>query len=316
MTSLITVGESLGLVFSHRSGGFDLVPDAAVSFGGAESNVAIAAARLGCASGWVGRLGEDAIGRLILRGLLAERVTPFATIDDDVPTALMLKDRPRPGRSRVTYYRRDNAGSRMTPADLPLEAIDGARVLHITGISMALGETARDTVRAAVARARQAGVVVSFDINHRSRLWTGDSAHASYRELIEVADVVFAGAEEAALVVGAGDPRSQAERLHALGPGTAVIKLGEDGAYGIEGEEHVRQEAFPVQVADTVGAGDAFVAGFLTELIHGAPLAQKMRTAAASGACACRGYGDWESMPYPADIRDLVVDEARDHVER
>lgn len=306
--SVVALGESLGLLVAGRIGRLELVPSMDLGFGGAESNVAIGLARLGVASTWMGRLGDDAIGRLIARQLRAEGVDLAVTIDPVAPTAVMLKERPAPGASSVMYYRAGSAGSRLAPDHLHEAAIRSARLLHITGITAALGDSPRAAVHAAIDIARGAGVAVSFDVNHRSRLWSPDAARDEYRALAARADVVFAGQDEAELLTGEREPEAQARALAALGASQAVVKLGADGALASEAgsAEVVRQPAFPVSVVDTVGAGDAFVSGYLAELLAGASLPARLRTAAASGAIACTAPGDWESAPDRAAIARLV----------
>ena len=308
MSGLVTIGESLGLVISRGIGGFGLGSAAEVSFGGAESNVAIGAARLGCESTWIGRLGADPMGNRILRTLRGEGVRTVCTIDDVAPTALMLKDRPHLGATSVHYYRAGSAGSRIAAADVPDDILKTASVLHVTGISLAIGDEAAATTMDAVRRAKANGAIISFDINHRTRLWSIERAAASYLELITLADVVFAGADEASIVVGEGTPAEQLRAIQGLGPAQVIVKLGADGAIGVGGNELIEQAAFAVPVADTVGAGDAFVAGYLVEVIAGADLATSMRTASAAGAFACRSDGDWEGLPTRRDIAALVSD--------
>ena len=97
--SVVALGESLGLLVASRLGRLELVPTMDLGFGGAESNVAIGLARLGVPATWMGRLGDDALGRLIERQLRAEGVAPSITRDPDAPTALMLKERPTAGAS-------------------------------------------------------------------------------------------------------------------------------------------------------------------------------------------------------------------------
>ncbi|MRH30092.1 sugar kinase [Microbacterium sp. SYP-A9085] len=306
MSGVVTLGESLGLVVARDVGGFDRQSSAEVTFGGAESNVAIGVARLGTPAAWIGRLGDDALGRRILRGLRAEGVRTHVVLDAGAPTGMMLKDRPRPDRSRVVYYRRGSAASRIEPRDLPVEVIRSAAVLHVTGINLAISAASAATTHAAVDLARDAGVLVSVDINHRARLWdAADTAAESYRALIAKADIVFAGDDEAALVTGTIDHGDQARALAALGPSEVVIKLGADGALAVRGGEVWRQPAFDVRVADTVGAGDAFVAGYLTELTAGRPVPRRLRTGAAAGALVCEMPGDWEGAPTRADLDAL-----------
>ncbi|WP_461175083.1 sugar kinase [Arthrobacter sp. Z1-9] len=285
-----------------------------LGFGGAESNVAVGLARLGVPVTWMGRLGDDALGRLIERQLRAEGVNAAATHDPTAPTALMLKERPAVGSSAVSYYRAGSAGSRLAPEHLDLACIQEARILHITGITAALGAGPRAALEAAIDAAIDGGTIVSFDVNHRSRLWAHEKAASAYREIAARADVVFAGDDEAELLTGERDPAAQAAAIIGLGPTQAIVKLGAEGAYAFADAHAVEQPAFPVHAVDTVGAGDAFVAGYLAELLAGASLSGRLRTAAACGAIACTAPGDWEAAPDRAAIARLLG--ASDPVQR
>jgi len=312
--SVVTLGESLGLLVASRLGRLELVPTMDLGFGGAESNVAVGLARLGVPVTWMGRLGDDALGRLIERQLRAECVNAAATHDLTAPTALMLKERPAAGSSAVSYYRAGSAGSRLAPEHLDLARIREAHILHITGITAALGDGPRAALEAAIDAAIDGGTIVSFDVNHRSRLWSRATAASAYREIAARADVVFAGDDEAELLTGEREPAAQAAAIIALGPTQAIVKLGADGAYAFADGHAVEQPAFPVNAVDTVGAGDAFVAGYLAELLAGASLSGRLRTAAACGAIACTAPGDWEAAPDRAAIARLLG--ASDPVQR
>ncbi len=306
--SIVALGESLGLLVASRIGRLELVPTMDLGFGGAESNVAIGVARLGVPATWMGRLGDDALGRLIGRQLRAEGVNVASTCDPTAPTALMLKERPAAGSSAVSYYRAGSAGSRLAPEHLDTALIREARILHITGITAALGDGPRAALDAAIDAAHDGGTLVSFDVNHRSRLWDQATAAVAYRDIAARADVVFAGNDEAELLTGEQEPAAQALAITAMGPKQAIVKLGAEGAHALCDGNTVRQAAFPVSAVDTVGAGDAFVAGYLAELISGAPLAERLRTAAACGAIACTAPGDWEAAPDRAAIARLLGD--------
>ena len=304
--SVVTLGESLGLRVASRIGRLELVPTMDLGFGGAESNVAIGLARLGAPATWMGRLGDDALGRLIERQLRAEGVNAATTQDPTAPTALMLKERPASGSSAVTYYRAGSAGSRLAPEHLDVARIREARILHITGITAALGAGPRAALDAAIDAAIDGGTIVSFDVNHRSRLWSHATAAFAYREIAARADVVFAGDDEAELLTGEREPAAQAAAIIELGPTQAIVKLGAEGAYALADGHAMEQPAFPVHAVDTVGAGDAFVAGYLAELLAGASLNERLRTAAACGAIACTAPGDWEAAPDRAAIARLL----------
>ncbi|PFG44974.1 2-dehydro-3-deoxygluconokinase [Georgenia soli] len=296
---VLTFGETMGLCASAGFGAFAHQPAAAVSFGGAESNVAIGLQRLGIPTTWVSRLGDDLIGRMILRGLRAEGVDVRASVDPVRPTGFMLKERTSASETNVLFYRAGSAASHMTPDDLPLDDLAQWDLLHITGIMPALSDSARETTLAAVARAHDVGVPISLDINYRSRLWSQDDAAAFVREVIARCRYVFAGDDEARIVVaGQHEPVDLAKGLVDLGAKTAVVKLGPNGALALDGGEITVMPSVPVsQVIDTVGAGDAFVAGFLAERLHGASIHDAMRTAVRSGAMLCEAPGDWEGAP-------------------
>ncbi|GAA1424597.1 sugar kinase [Agrococcus citreus] len=304
--SVVALGESLGLLVASRIGRLELVPSMDLGFGGAESNVAIGLARLGTSATWMGRIGDDALGRLIERQMRAEGVAVASTRDPEAPTALMLKERPVAGATAVSYYRAGCAGSRLAPEHLDLQRIRDARVLHITGITAALGDLPRSALDAAIDAAREAGTLVSFDVNHRSRLWSPELAVPAYRALAARANIVFAGEDEAELLTGERELDAQVAAIAALGPTQVVVKRGSEGATALVDGELVEQAAFAVQAVDTVGAGDAFVAGYLAELLAGASLAERLRTAAACGAVACTAPGDWEAAPDRAAIARLL----------
>ncbi|WP_353807573.1 sugar kinase [Agromyces sp. SYSU T00194] len=307
---VLTVGEGLGVLRARDLGSLATVGELVVGTGGAEGNVAIGLARLGTPVTWLGRVGDDGLGRRVVRELRAEGVHVVAPVDADAPTGLLVKTTPAAGRTDVAYYRAGSAGSRLRASDLDALDVAGHALVHVTGITPALSASASAAIDALVARARAAGVPVSFDVNHRSTLWAdADAAAARYRELAAAADVVFAGDDEAALLVGTGTPDELAERVAALGPSEVVVKLGAAGALvrvaRERGPEVLRRGAVPVEVADTVGAGDAFVAGYLAERVAGAPVATRLETAVRTGAAACTHPGDWEGAATRADLARL-----------
>lgn len=311
---VVTLGETMALLRAETPAPLGHVHELAVGVGGAESNMAIALARLGTPATWIGRVGDDSLGERVLRELRAEGLDVRGIIDTGAPTGLMIKERRTNDSVKVWYYRTGSAGSRLTATDVPAGVVESAAVLHVTGISLALSASARAATRAAVDRAVAAGVPVSFDVNHRGSLWGDRDAASAYREIVAAATIVFAGEEEARLLVGPtgpGDPlaadlENLAGAVADLGPTQVVIKLGADGCVAlIDGVVH-RQAAVPVRVVDTVGAGDAFVAGYLAELVAGLPVADRLLLAVTTGAFACLTPGDWEGMPRRSELSLLT----------
>ena len=294
---VLTFGETMALMRADQVGPLAHASTMSLGIGGSESNVAIGLQRLGVQAVWCGRTGSDALGELVGREIRAEGVDVRIAVDPSAPTGLMIKERRTPATQRVSYYRAGSAGSRIASTDIDEQLIAGAGLLHVSGITPALSPQAEATLRYAVDAARIHGVPVSFDLNFRSNLWSAEEAGGIYRNIIPLADIVFAGDDEAAIAVGAGEPEELARRIAALGPSEAVIKLGADGALALINGALFRQEAITVDAIDTVGAGDAFVAGYLAEYISDRGPQDRLSTAAATGAFACLVPGDWEGFP-------------------
>jgi 2-dehydro-3-deoxygluconokinase len=308
---LVTLGETLGLLVAEDVGPLSLARGMRLSMGGAESNVAIGVARLGVAATWIGRLGDDPIGDLIERQLLAERVHCLVQRDPS-PTAIMLRERRTGTAARVSYYRHGSAGSHLQPADLPDGVVENAGLLHLSGITPALGPGPAETVREAMRRAQQAGVPISVDLNFRSRLWDATTAAPVFRELAAGADILFAGDDEARIALGSDasvGPEALADTLSALGPSEVVVKLGRRGATARVDGEVIEVPAVPVRAVDTVGAGDAFVAGYLASRLLHRDARDRLSTAAIAGAFAVTVTGDWEAFPRPHEFTLLTAEE-------
>ncbi|WP_423919478.1 sugar kinase [Frigoribacterium sp. 2-23] len=341
---VVTIGETMGLLSTVTPGPLSHAATMTLGIGGSESNVAIGVSRLGVGSVWMGRVGDDAVGRLVEREIRAEGVEARVIVDPEAPTGLMLKERRTATSQSVNYYRAGSAGSRLSPDDLDEELLAGAAVVHVTGITAALSASADQAIRRAVQIARQNGALVSYDVNYRSKLWSTDRAAEFARSLLPSCDVVFAGEDEAAMVLGgepgatsptppefATDKAAKADKaaeaaapttapalsllagrrlelacgLARLGPAQAVVKCGADGAVAlIDGHEHVRP-GVPIVPHDTVGAGDAFVAGYLAELALTRPAEARLLTAVTTAAFVCLSPGDWEGLPRRAEL-DLL----------
>jgi 2-dehydro-3-deoxygluconokinase len=303
MKPVVTFGETMGLFRATSIGSLATVSDFALGIGGAESNVAIALARLGVPARWLGRVGADPIGRRILRELRAENVDVRGVVDSTAPTGLMVKEQRTHDATRVLYYRAGSAGSRLSTDDLVTLGIEDAALLHVTGITPVLSASAREAVFGALAIARQADVPIAFDVNHRPSLWTEDPAPV-YRHIATESQVVFAGEDEARILFpDIEEPVELAKAIADLGPSEVLIKLGARGCVGVIDGQVYGRGAITVRVVDTVGAGDAFVAGYLAELLAGAPVAARLDLAVALGAFACLSPGDWEGYP----TRDELV---------
>jgi 2-dehydro-3-deoxygluconokinase len=311
--SVVTIGETMALLDAPSGRGLRTGSRLPVGIGGAESNVAIGLARLGVPCTWISRVGADAFGALVTREIRAEGVSVIASQDPSTPTGLMVKEH-RGGRPvSVRYYRAGSAASRLSPADLDEAAIATAHVLHLTGITPALGSGPLRAVERAIEIARASGTLVSFDVNYRSKLWSVDEAGPVLARLAGSVDLLFAGPEEAALLLGwdgtAGaetfdDGQHLARGLAKLGPGTVVVKLGALGSLALSGDHVHQAPTRPVTVVDAVGAGDAFVAGYLCELVAGGTIPGCLAMGNRLGGAVCEVPGDWEGLPTRDELNE------------
>ncbi|KIP89860.1 ribokinase [Microbacterium sp. MEJ108Y] len=304
--SVVTLGETMALVRTTEIGSLRHANSLAFGIGGAESNVAIGLVRLGIPTSWLGRVGDDSLGERVAREIRGDGVDVRAIVDPDAATGLMVKERPSAASTAVHYYRAGSAGSRLRPEDLPDGWVEHASLLHITGITPLLSDTAEAAVHLAIDRARAAGTRVSFDINYRSALASPAVAGPALRDIAERSDVVFGGAEEFAILYPGISVADAAARLHDAGCATTVLKQGPDGASVFTAGSVVGAPGFTIAPVDTVGAGDAFVAGYLSALLDGQDLEAVLRRANACGAMACLVPGDWEAAPTLRDLERFV----------
>lgn len=299
MCDVVTIGETMVMFSPAQSGPLRYVHNFQKRMAGAESNVAIGLARLGHSCSWISRVGDDEFGRFLLRELQGEGVDiSQVKMDPHAPTGIMFKEIREGSDTRVYYYRSGSAASRMTPEDLEPCFPDGAKILHITGITPALGECCRNTVMKAVTMAKEQSCTVSFDPNIRLKLWSREEAAKTLGRLVPYADILLCGQEEGEILFGTDNAQALLDCILNAGVGTAVVKMGTQGCWIASGEERHRVEAFPVsRVVDPIGAGDAFAAGFLAGVLEGGTLLECGRLANAMGAFAVTAAGDFEGLP-------------------
>lgn len=294
---IVTFGESMALFMPEGHKSIERASTLEQSFGGAESNVAIGLARLGSSVGWFGALGDDPFGKLILKTLRGEGVDiSRAKLSADAPTGMMFREHVA-GRLAVHYFRKGSAASRMKPEDLDEDYIRGAKLLHVTGITCAISEEGRRTVRRAVNVAKEAGVLVSFDPNLRLKLWSIEEARETLLPLAADADFFLPGWDELKLLYDTDDYETVKERLRSL-KGTSIIKGMGDSTVVLDKESEIPVPFYPAeQVVDTVGAGDGFCAGFLAGIMKGMSPVEAVGLASINGSLVVQMRGDWEALP-------------------
>ena len=277
--TLLAIGETMAMVAPVAA---EPVADAdafLLDAGGAESNVAAHVAAAGHRAVWFSRLGDDTLGRRVVRQLSDRGVDVSRVVFDAThPTGLYVKD---PGNG-VLYFRRGSAASHLDIADADAVSFDGVDVLHVSGITAALSASAGAFLAHVVERARAAGVPVSFDVNHRAPLWSAEDAAPVLLEFARSADIVFVGRDEAETLWGtatAADVRALLPHVPEL-----IVKDGDVGATAFAGPDEVFEPALVVEVVEAVGAGDAFAGGYLASLLSGATITERLRAGHARAA--------------------------------
>jgi len=267
---VLTLGESMmrltppGFLRIEQTRTFD------IWVGGAESNTAVGLARLGMKAAWLSRLPATPMGRYISNrvGQYGVDVSNVVWANEEERLGIYFHEKAQaPRASEIIYDRRDSAMSRMKPEDLPegLFETGGARLLHLTGITLAISESARETAGAAIERAKAAGWRVSFDTNYRSKLWSGAEAAELCDVALSRADVIFCPLGDYQVMYGEANAADAIEALSEKYPAALIIMtLGADGAQARAPEgENLRQPAILAGEVGRIGGGDAFTAGFL-----------------------------------------------------
>ncbi len=270
---------------------------------GAESNVAVGMAQLGCRTRWVSRLGDDPLGRLLENEVAGRGVDVAVERDGARPTGVLTKHVTGSG-TVVRYYRSESAARSLSVHDL--DRAGPTDRIHVTGITPALSASAAGLAEAIVAGASGLDARVSFDVNYRPALWP-DAATAA-RVLLSLArraDVVFVGDDEAEALFGTSSSAAISDLILRGDDQELVLKRGAQGATVIGGGGEVTEPALRAQLVDATGAGDAFAAGYLAASSFGWPRRDRLRLGHVMGA---RVVGVLDDVPPPftqAEIEEL-----------
>ena len=267
MADIITLGELLidmtqDGTDEQGNGRFTAYP------GGAPANVAVAAARLGADTGFIGKVGDDSFGRSLAETLRKEGVnTDGLFVSDSVPTTMAIVSVDASGEREFSFYRNPGADTQLTTEeavsvienDLPL-------ILHAGSLSMTTSPS-REACEEALRFAKERGVIISYDPNYRAALWdTEENAVAMMKKLLPLADILKVSDEEMLMLTGTEDFEEGSLVLSGYGPRLVLVTLGSQGVFVRYGEYAEVVPGFRVKVADTNGAGDTFLGAMLAQI--------------------------------------------------
>ena len=277
--------------------------------GGAEANLVALLARLGRTTAWHGALPNQALGRLAANHLRAAGVDLGGVVwteEGRMGTYYVeFSGPPRP--IQVIYDRADSCAARLRPEQVHWEQLLDTRLLHLTGITPALSPNCQAVVSEAMARARTAGIPISFDVNYRQKLWQPEVAAATLLPLIEGIDLLFCAHGDAVRLFGCSTaPETALRDLAARTQAQAVVmSMGDAGVLAWDGTQMEQAAAIPVAFVDRLGAGDALAAGVIHGWLDG-DLAAGLRYGVALAALALSQHGDMV-VTTPGELLQLTA---------
>jgi 2-dehydro-3-deoxygluconokinase len=276
LTSLdvFTFGETMIRLSSPIGQRIETVQSLDLRIGGTESNLSIALARLGRNVAWTSVLPTNPLGERIARELNWHGVDTSAVtwVDNERVGVYFLDTGSAPRATQVLYDRKNSAVAKSTPDQINMDPVERTRILHLTGITVAISPRCAESCQELITRAKNAGATFTFDVNYRSLLWSPEEAQAGLDPVCKQADILFCGREDAETIWNiTGDPEAVINALHdRFGNEITVVTLGGDGAIVRMPDGLLRRtSSAAVDIVDPVGAGDAFAAGFLHGYLEG-----------------------------------------------
>lgn len=292
--------------------------------GGAPANVAVAAARLGARSAFIGKVGDEAFGHHLADVLRREGVDVRGMrFDQEARTGLAFIAMPDENTAEFVFYRNPGADMRLRADELDRELLQETRVFHFGSLSLG-AEPSRSATMEAVRIAREASALISFDVNYRPTLWSDpDEAYDRVMATVPHVNLLKVNEVELVLLAGSEDLGTASKALLEQGPDLCVVTLGPEGSYFqvapqgatvAGGGEHV--PPFRVPTVDATGCGDAFVAGLLCQLVSSddwrdqlAPdrVREILRYANAVGALTSLTQGVIPALPTAGQVDEFLA---------
>ncbi len=320
MIEVVTFGEAMVRLTPPHFQRLEQTTSLDVHAGGTELNTAVALARLGIRVGWVSALAGNPLGRMIANKAREHGVDVSGVLWTEAGRVgvYYLEESTSPRPSQVVYDRKDSAFSLLRPDQLDWpRLLQGARLFHTTGITPAVSHTCREATRLALQAAKQMGLVTSFDMNYRSRLWSQDEARGCFLELLSLVDILYASAGALDTFCGIrGTPEeaaAQAKERYGL-MAVALTSREEPSVLRnrissvVLADRLYRDRVHDLEIVDRLGAGDAYSAG----LIYGYLQGDWARGVAYAGAMAALKHTMVGDLPWftaeeiEQEIRDIT----------
>ncbi len=317
MPDLVTFGETMLRLSPDGGERIETTDEFRVHVGGSESNVAVAASRLGLDTVWLSKLPNTPLGRRVTHGLRANGITPAVAWSEEGSQGLYyVEPAGTPRDTNAIYDRADAAVTSATPDELEVEHIREADLFFTTGITPALSSTLAETTRTLLKTAREAGVTTAFDFNYRSKLWSPAEAKARLTELFAHVDWFIIAERDAKNILDmtAGTEELPARLSDKFDFETVIVTRGPAGAIAHYDDITYDQPAFEADTIDPIGSGDALVGAFFARRFSGDSVPEALEYGAAAAALKRTIPGDM-AVINPEDV-DRVLTEHRQEISR
>ena len=307
MARLVTLGEILIQFNALNIGPLRHVTYFEKHVAGSEANYCVAFVKQGNECGIIARVGDDEFGYNIIEWLRGQGVdVSHIKIDKTAPTGIYFIQRhyPVPFKSYMIYYRKGSAGSKLSPEDVDEAYIKSADLVHSSGITLAISNTARDAVYKAFEFAKER----SFDTNIRPVLWP--KLEDAKKEILRLLNeyhpkFLITDTDDSAIIVGEADPDKAAKELSNYSE-IIIMKLGAKGATLYYDGKKYYSSGYQVPVEDVVGAGDALGGTFLSLYFKGFELEKALDYAVVAATLNVMIRGDQENLPTTSDIEAFL----------
>ncbi|MEM7114635.1 MAG: sugar kinase, partial [Chloroflexota bacterium] len=262
---------------------------------GTEANVTGALAQLGHRCGWVSALPKSPLGERATNAFAFSGLDTSAVnwVEGGRMATLFVEYASAPRPTQVYYDRKNSSFTKISSAEIDWNYLLNTRLIHLTGITVALSESCRELVSEVIRRAKSAEIPISFDINYRSKLWDVEKAVSVLEPMIAGIDLLFCSKRDAEAVFGCvGSAEKILIQLDTrFGAKHIVMSNGRDGVYGLASGQMCHAPAVEVDIVDRIGAGDAMAAGVIHGWLGG-DFAQGVQFGALAAACAMSQAGD------------------------
>lgn len=292
------------------------IPTFTANPGGAPANVAVAAAKLGARTAFIGCVGRDSFGMQLREVLEKNNVDVSGLgVHAQVPTTLAVVSVDQSGERSFSFYRKPGADICLSQEHVPQKIVEQSRIMHFGSVSLT-DDPSCTTVLNTVKKAKENGALITYDPNYRESLWKDrELAKRRMRMPLKLVDVIKISDEETELMTGEKNPVEAASLLMRNGVKLVLITLGARGVYYRYGYADGIVDGYQVKVADTNGAGDTFFGAFLSrlsarrnmlELLSENELCRMLRFANCAAAITTSRPGAIPAMPSVNEVLQML----------